>query len=61
MTYVRLSQKNDGWRYENNSVLKGWKPKTEGDEAGFGRMLVGSLEDAEDLIGDISIEDIAKN
>ena len=23
MTYVRLPQKNEGWRYENNSVLKG--------------------------------------
>ena len=23
LTYVRLPQKNEGWRYENNSVLKG--------------------------------------
>ena len=61
LTYVRLPQKNEGWRYENNSVLKGWKPKTEGDEAGFRRMLVAGLEDAEDLMGDISIEDMVKN
>ena len=41
--------------------MKGSKPKTEGDEAGFGRIVVGGLEDAEDSMGDISIEDIAKN
>ena len=35
--------------------------ETEEDEAGFGRMLVASLEDAEDLMDDISIEDIVKN
>ena len=23
MTFVRLSEKNEGWRYENNSALKG--------------------------------------
>ena len=61
MTYVRLPQKKDSWRYENNSALKGWKPKTEGDETGFGRMIVGSLEDAEDLMENISIEDVTKN
>ena len=61
MTYVRLPQKNEGWRYENNASLKGWKPETEGDEAGFGRIQVGGLEDAEDLMGDISIEDLVKN
>ena len=42
-------------------ALKGWKPKTESDETEFGRMLVNSLEDAEDLMGDISVEDITKN
>ena len=51
----------EGWRYENNSALKGWKPKTESDETAFGRLIVGSLEDAEDPMGDISIEDITKN
>ena len=61
MTYVRQPQRKEGWRYENNSVLKGWKPKTEGDETGLGRMIAGSLEDAEDLMGDINIEDITKN
>ena len=40
MTYVMLPQKREGWRYENNSVLKRWKPQTEGDDAGFGRMLI---------------------
>ena len=59
MTYVRLPQK-EGWRYQNNSILKGWRPKTESDESGFGRMIVGSLEDCEDLMGDISIEDITE-
>ena len=35
MTYVRLPHKKEGWSYENNSILKGWKPKTENDETGF--------------------------
>ena len=61
MTSVRLAEKKEGWRYDGNSALKGWKPKTESDETGFGRTIVGSLEDAEDLMGDISIEDITKN
>ena len=61
MTYVRLSEKKEGWRYENNSSLKGWNPKTERDETGFGTMIVGSLEDAENPMGDISVEEITKN
>ena len=61
MTYVRLLEKKEGWRYDGNFSLKGWKPKTESDETGFGRMIVGSLDDAQDLMGDISIEDITKN
>ena len=61
MIYVRLPQKNEGWRYENYSVLKGSKPQTKGDEAGLGKMLVAGLEDAEGLMGDINIEDIVKN
>ena len=60
MTYVRLPHKKEGWRYQNNSILKGWRPKTESDESGFGRMIVRSLEDAQDLMGGISIEDITK-
>ena len=56
VTYVRLPQKKETWIYKNNSVLKGWRPKTESDEAGFGRMIVESLEDAAGLMGDICIE-----
>ena len=41
--------------------MKGWKPRTEADEAGFGRGLLGSLEDAVVLMEDISIEAITKN
>ena len=41
--------------------MKGWKPKSESDEAGFGRMIMEGMEDAQDLMGQVSIEDIAKN
>ena len=58
VTYVRLPQKKEMWMYKNNSVLKGWRPKTENDEAGFGRIVVESLEEATDLMGDVCIEDI---
>ena len=27
MTYVRLPEQKEEWRYEGNSALKGWKPK----------------------------------
>ena len=40
MTYVRLPEKKERLQYEGNSALKGWKPKTESDETGFGRMIV---------------------
>ena len=46
---------------KNNSALKGLKPETEGDDSGSGRVIVGSLEDAEDPMGEISIEDNTKN
>ena len=55
-TYVRLPQK-EMWMYKSFSVLKGWRPKTESDETGFGRMILESLEDASDLMDDVSIED----
>ena len=54
-TYVRFPKK-ETWIHKNNSVLKGWRPKTESDEAGFGRMIVESLEDAAGVMGDISFE-----
>ena len=60
VTYVKLPHKKESWKYRNNFILKGWKPKKESDEAGFGRMIVGSLEDAQDLMGVVSIEDITK-
>ena len=44
----------------NISVLKGWRPKTESDECGFGRVIVESLEAAEDVMGEVSIEDITE-
>ena len=59
-TYVRLPEKKQGWRYEGNSASKEWKSKTESDDTGFGRLIVGSSEEDEDLMGDISIEDITK-
>ena len=59
MTSVRLQRKK-GWKYEDNSFLKRWKPNTESEETGFGTMILGSLEDTEDLILDLSIEDITK-
>ena len=31
---MRFSEKTEGWRYEGNSALKGWKPKTESDGTG---------------------------
>ena len=56
VTNVRLPQK-EVWMYQNNSVLQGWRPKTESDQTGFGRMIVESLEDASDLMDHVSIED----
>ena len=57
MTHVRVPQKK-GWRYENNSASKRWKPKTEGDETGFGR---GSWKMQKTWWEIISIEDFTKN
>ena len=61
VTYVRLPQKKESWKNQHNSILKGWRPETESDEAGFGRMIVQELEEAQDLLGEVSIEDITKN
>ena len=61
VTYVRLPQKMENWKNQNNSILKGWRPKTESDEVGFGRIVVEEMEEAQDLMGEISIEDITKN
>ena len=33
---------------------------TESDACGFGRVIVGSLEAAEDVMGEVSIEDITE-
>ena len=56
----KITTQERSWRYENNSILKGWKPKTESNETDWGRVIVGSLQDSEDLMGDISIDDITK-
>ena len=61
MTYVMLPEKEERWRYEGNAALIEWKPSTESDETGFRKMIVENLEDAEDVMGEISIEDITKN
>ena len=61
ITNVRTPCKKESWIQINHSFLKGWRPKTESDEAGFCRSLVESLEDAENILGDVSIEDISKN
>ena len=34
-------------------ILKGWRPKTESDETGFGRVIVEELEKAQDLMGEV--------
>ena len=60
VTHVRLPHKKENWKYQSNSILRGWRPKTESDEAALGRMTVESLEDAEDMMGHLSIEDITK-
>ena len=39
---------------------EGWRPKTECDEACFCRSLVESLEDAENILGEVSTEDMSK-
>ena len=47
----------ESWNHDNHSFLEGWRPKTESDEAGFCRSIVESLENAEDTMGELSIED----
>ena len=61
VTYVKVTAQETSWKNQNNSILKGWRPKTESDESEFVRMIVEGLEDAEDLTGEVSIEDITKN
>ena len=61
LTQVRLPQKRESWKNQNSSTLTGWRPKTESDEAGFGGIIAQELEEAQDLIGEVSIEDITKN
>ena len=60
LTQVRLPQKRESWKNQNNSTLTGWRPKTESEEAGFGRIIAEELEEAQDLIGEVSIEDIIR-
>ena len=60
LTYIKLPGKKEKWQHSGSSSLKVWRPKTTGDESGFGRMIVGKLEAAEDVMGEISIEDITK-
>ena len=45
----------------NNFILTGWRAKSESDEADFGRMIVEEMEEAQDLMGEVSIGDITKN
>ena len=48
------------WQHSNsNSTLKG-KPKAESDECGSGRVIVESLEAAEDVMGEVSIDEITE-
>ena len=46
---------NESWKYKSNSILKGWRLKTESDDAGFGTMSVDSLEDADDAMALMSL------
>ena len=56
LTHARLPEK----KRQCNSVLKGCRPKTESDECGFGRVIVESLETAEDVSGEVSLEHITE-
>ena len=49
LTHLRLLEKNGESQHGSNSALKGWRPKTESDACGFGRVIVGSLEAVEDI------------
>ena len=60
VNYVRLPQKKETRKHKSFSILKRWRPKIESDATGFGRMIVESFEDASDLMGDVSIEDITE-
>ena len=42
LTHIRLPQKKKLWEYRSSSkaILKGWRPKTESDDCGFGRVIV---------------------
>ena len=60
LTFVTLSEKKEMWQHNSNSVLKGWRPRTESDESGFGSLIVESFPAAEDVMGEVSIEDITE-
>ena len=42
------------------AALKGWGAKTKSDASGFGRMMMEGLEAAEDVIEEVSIDDITE-
>ena len=46
---------------KSNSIKKGWRPMTESDECGFGKVIVESPVAAEGLMGEVSIEDITES
>ena len=60
MTCVRLPGKNEKCWHEGNSALRGWRAEAESDETGFGRVRVEGLEAAEDVMGDVSIDDMTE-
>ena len=61
LSHLRLPERKGQRHHRNsNAVVKGWKPKTESDECGFGRVIVGSLEASEDVMGEVSSEDITE-
>ena len=41
-------------------MLKGWRPKTESDECGFGSVIVERLEATQDVLFKVCIEDITE-
>ena len=50
----------DHWLETAILILKGLRPKTESDGCGLGRVILGILEAAEDVIEEVSIKDITE-
>ena len=54
LTHIRLFEEIGQWQQSSNSSLKGWRSKSER----LGRVIVERLEAAEDVMGEVNIENI---